>query len=436
MNEITRRYRRIKIFRSEGFMKRNRLMTGLLVLAGFVALSGTVYAAGAPEEEQSLLVSRWAGPHADDLKEVVEGYPKGEVTVDDIDYGSLRQKQLTSFQAVSGNGNYDAVWVASQWMKEYVAAGYLMPLDDLIKTTKLDTGIYASGMMDGVKFNGKTYGLPTFAQTLIIAYDSEAFKAAGVAVPKTSEELIKVAKYFKETMGTGIAIPAKQGSAAVNLYSQLLFSSGGFYFDTAGKLALTSKESVYAATVYDQLAKYSLQGSLAWHHDEVADAVRTKAAPIGIIMSGLANQNHDPEKSRIVNTVKYTTVAGADGFSAANNNFWVWAIPTNVVDSQASFDFISWVTSPEVEKKMTLMNQQISAITPLSNDPEVLAKAPYLPVVMEALANGKMDPSLVNFQKLREALIVGLSEIASTDADPATVMAKVQNDLKDVDFTK
>jgi len=416
-------------------MKSRRMVVGLVALIGIVAMSSIAFAGGEPES-RPLLVSRWAGPHADDLKEVVEDYPGGVVTVDDIDYGSLRQKQLTSFQAAKGTGNYDAVWVASQWMKEYVDAGYIMPLDDLFSEKGFDISIYAAGMMDGVQFGGKTYGLPTFAQTLMLAYDSEAFEAAGVEVPTTSEELVEVARYFKETQGTGIAIPARQGSAAVNLYSQLMFSSYGYYFDDSGNLALTSEASIYAATIYDQLAKYSVQGSLAWHHDEVAEAVRTKTAPIGIIISGLANQNHDPERSLIVDTVKYAVLAGADGHSAANNNFWVWTIPTNTNDVDASFDFITWVTSPEVEKEMTLRNQQISAITPLANDPEVLEMAPFLPVVMEELANGRMDPSLANFQTLREALIVGLSEIASTDADPATVMRRVQDQLKDVDFSK
>jgi ABC-type glycerol-3-phosphate transport system substrate-binding protein len=321
-------------------------------------------------------------------------------------------------------------------MKEYVEAGYLMPLDALIAKNGFDTSIYAAGMMDGVEFNGKTYGLPTFAQTLILAYDSAAFAAAGLKVPTNSTELVAVAKYFKETQGTGIAIPARQGSAAVNLYSQLLFSSGGYYFDDAGNLALTSPESIYAATVYDKLAQYSVQGSLAWHHDEVAEAVRTKTAPIGIVISGLANQNHDPERSMIVDTVKYAVLAAADGHSAANNNFWVWALPANTNDADASFDLITWITSPETEKQMTLRNQQISAITSLSNDAEVLAMAPFLPVVMQELANGRMDPALANFQTLREALIVGLSEIASTDADPATVMARIQNEMKGVDFSR
>ncbi|MDT8298851.1 MAG: extracellular solute-binding protein, partial [Spirochaetaceae bacterium] len=412
-------------------MKRNRLAKGLMVLIGIMVMSGMVFAAGAPEDEaKSLLISRWAGPHADDLKAVVRDYPNGDITVDDIDYGSLRQKQLTSFQATPGNGNYDAVWVASQWMKEYVEAGYLMPIDDLIAENGFDTGNYAAGMMEGVQFDGNTYGLPTFAQTLILAYDSAAFEEAGVDVPTTSEELIAVARYFKENQGTGIAIPARQGSAAVGFYSQILFSSGGYYFDDAGNLDLTSPESIYAATVYDQLVDNAVEGVLAWHHDEVAEAVRTKNAPIGVIMSGLANQNHDPERSMIVDTVKYQPLAAADGYAAANNNFWVWAIPANVTDEQASFDLVTWLTSPEVEKQMTMKNQQISAITSLSNDSEVLEAAPFLPVVMEALGNGLMDPALANFQTLREAMIVGLSEIASTDADPATVLARVQEELK------
>jgi ABC-type glycerol-3-phosphate transport system substrate-binding protein len=426
-----------------------RKITTIAILAALIS-AGTagVWAAGQGESPaqapaakpaaasaKNLLISRWAGPHADFQKQVVAKYQGASVRIDDIDYGSLKQKQITSFQASKGTGNYDVVWVNSQWMKEYVDAGYLMPIDDLIAKHGLDTSIYAAGMMDGTRFNGKTYGLPTFAQCLILAYDSAAFQAAGLAVPKTADELVSVAKYFK-SKGSGIAIPAKQGGAAATLYSQLLFSSGGYYFNKAGALDLTSPESVYAATIYDQLVQNSVRGVTAWHHDEAAEAVRTKVAPIGTIMSGLANQNANPEKSLIVDTVRYATINGKTGDTAANNAFWVWAIANNSNDADESFKFISWFTSPAVEKEQTLANQQISAITSLSNDPEVLAKVPYLPVVMKQLANGKMDPALRNFGQLKDALIVGLSEIATTDADPAAVMARIQDQLKAVDFSK
>ncbi|MDD4083656.1 MAG: hypothetical protein PHD05_09770, partial [Sphaerochaetaceae bacterium] len=184
------------------------------------------------------------------------------------------------------------------------------------------------------------------------------------------------------------------------------------------------------------LVKYSVNGCLAWHHDDVAEAVRTKKAPIGIIMSGLANQNSDPEKSLIVDSVKYAPLAGLSGNASATNSFWVWAVAKNSANPQAAADYCIWMTSEETEKKQTLGDQQISAINKLGEDAEVLAKAPYLPVVMEQLAAGKSDPSLVSFGQLKSELIVALSEIATTDTSPKDVLSKLQNKLKDVDFSK
>ncbi|MDY4611809.1 MAG: extracellular solute-binding protein [Sphaerochaetaceae bacterium] len=419
-------------------MKRFFCSLALLVLA-----VGMVFAGGSAEKSASvasgskekLLVSVWAGPHADLQKQVTAGYSAAAVTIDDVDYGNLKAKQLTSFQAVPGSGNYDVVWVNSQWMKEYVDAGYLLPLDDCIKASGLDLDIYAKGLLDGCIFDGKVYGLPTYAQTLIIAYDSEVFKREGLSVPTNAEELVAVAKYFKQK-GSGIALPAKQGTAAVTLFSQLLFSDDGYYFDKNGNLNMTSPEAVYAATIYDQLVQNSVEGCLAWHHDEVAEAVRMKDAPIGIIMSGLANQNADPEKSLIVDTVAYAPLAGKNGKAAATNSFWVWGVAKNTQNPRTAFDYCAWMAGPETEKKQTLADQQISAINSLSEDAEVLAKAPFLPVVMEQLANGKIDPPLVSFGTLKSELVVALSEIATTDTAPADVMAKLQKNLEKVDFSK
>jgi multiple sugar transport system substrate-binding protein len=406
--------------------RRTFSIAAVLLLAGLCAFG----------QGKRLLVSRWAGPHADYQKQVVREYPGVAVTIDDVDYGSMKQKQLTSFQAGVGKGGYDVVWVNSQWMKEYVDAGYIVPLDDLVKKNKLDTNIYAKGLLEACQFYGKTWGLPTYAQCLILAYDSAAFAKAGLQPPKTADELVAVAKYFKEKEGSGIAIPAKQGPAAVTLYSQIMFSSGGYYLDKNGALDLLSEPSVYAATIYDQLVKYSVPGVTAWHHDETAQALRTKVAPIATIMSGLAGQNHDPEKSRIVDTVRYAPITGKTGMAAANNSFWVWAIAKNSSDVDESFKFISWLTSPAIEKKQTLANQQISAVTALSKDPEVLKSSPWLPVVMEEFANGKSDPAVANLQKMKDALTVGMSAIATTDEAPSSVLKRVQDQLKGVDFSK
>jgi len=408
----------------------------VLVLIVSLLACGVLWGGGSQEDSNTLLVSRWAGPHADYQKQIVEEYPTADVIIDDIDYGNLKQKQITSMQSEKGAGSYDVVWVNIKWMKEYVDAGYLMPIDDLIAESDLDTSIYAKGMLDGCQYYGKTYGLPTFAQCLMLVYDEAAFEKYDLEVPQNSNELVEVAKFFKENDGSGIAIPAKQGGAAVTLYSQLMFANGGYYFDENNQLDLLSDASVNAAKTYDKLTEYSLTGSNAWHQDEVAEAVRTGVAPIGIVISGLANQNHDPKLSRIVDTVAYAPIKGSSGKASANNAFWVWAVAKNTDKPEEAFKFIRWITSPEIEKKQTLENQQISAISSLSEDPEVLEVTPFLPVVMEQLAAGKVDPLTKNFKMLQDELTVGLSEIATTDADPEQVLSRIQEKLKDVDFSQ
>jgi hypothetical protein len=83
-----------------------------------------------------------------------------------------------------------------------------------------------------------------------------------------------------------------------------------------------------------------------------------------------------------------------------------------------------------------LADQQISAINSLSADREVLAKAPFLPVVMEQLANGKTEPALVSFNALKADLVVALSEIATTTATPTDVLGRLQRKYENADFSK
>jgi len=123
------------------------------------------------------------------------------------------------------------------------------------------------------------------------------------------------------------------------------------------------------------------------------------------------------------------------GKASGKNSFWVWWLPKNTNNASAAFEFIAWLSGATAEKKMILKNQQICAITSLSEDPEALRMAPFLPVIMQEPASGKVNPVSKILRKPREALVVGLSEIASKDVDPATVMQRIQNQLAGVDFS-
>lgn len=378
-------------------------------------------------EKPTIVLSRWAGPHADDQKTVLAEYNDAIVKVDDVDYGNLKAKQIQSLET---SADYDLVWASEIWLAEYVSKGWFLPLNNLVAENNVDLSIYSEAMINMNTTDGELYAMPTFAQTLILTYNKEWFENEGQVVPTTVDELLAVAKYFKDN-GTGIAIPAMQGQAAADLYAQILYSAGGDFFDSDGKVNILSDEALYAAEVWDKLCDYSITGSLTWHHDEVSQAVREEVAPIGITVTGLSGFDSDPEMSKIVDKVGYAAIPGGESVVGVVS-YWSWGVANNSKNPDAAFKLAVWLTSPEIEKEQALMNGQICAVSSLAEDSEVVAKMPFLPATSETLANAKTQPTSVSAGAIFEPLETALSEIAATDRTPEDIFTELQEVLKDV----
>ena len=78
------------------------------------------------------------------------------------------------------------------------------------------------------------------------------------------------------------------------------------------------------------------------------------------------------------------------------------------------------------------MNGQITAVTSLAQDSDVVAKLPFLPATNETLTNAKTQPTNASATVIFEPLAVALSEVASSDKDVATIFTALQDKVKDV----
>jgi multiple sugar transport system substrate-binding protein len=420
-------------------MRTKKLVVLLLVIVmaalSLAGCSSSKTPDNAPSDTETttatIVLSRWAGTNADVQKEIAKEYKDAKIVVDDIDYENLKQKQI---QSMSASAEYDLIWVAEVWLPEYVANNWLLPLDDYVKKSGVDMNNYSAGITKINTINGKLYAMPDMLQGLILTYDKDWFNKEGQKLPTTVEELISVAKYFKEK-GTGIAIPAKQGQAAMDVFSTILYSAGGDYFDENGNLNLLSEEVLYAADIYDQLCKYSMDGSAAWHHDQVAEAIRTGKAPFGFQVSGLSPLDLDPKESVIVDSVGYATIPGKKQVSGVVNT-WAWAIAANSKNPDAAWEVIKWLTSESTEKAMALGVGHTSAYQALSKDSEVTAKMPFLPALLDQMANGKTQPTDTAASEMFDPIMAALSRIATTDDSPEEIMKELQSQLGHIKISK
>jgi multiple sugar transport system substrate-binding protein len=84
-----------------------------------------------------------------------------DVEIEAISYIDMHSKLVP--QLSSPSGSYDAIVVDFYWVAEFTQAGWLMPLDDLIKKDNVDTSVYLPTLMSLVgKVGDTTYMLPFY----------------------------------------------------------------------------------------------------------------------------------------------------------------------------------------------------------------------------------------------------------------------------------
>lgn len=418
---------------------RGKVAIGLAALMALTTLSACSTTASetpeeAPQSDVTLTVSRWAGPQADAQQQLLDQYSEETgVTIrfDAIDFGQLKQKQTLNMSTATGE--YDLIYVPEAWVGEYTEAGFLTDLTGFVADEEL-TGAdwnYADFNQSGLDVytrDDSLFALPYFVQTPLVVFDEAALEAAGFDAPATWDEILEVAKHFKEE-GSGIALPFRQGSAIVNIMAVLLAGNDTDFFDDDGALDLTNPKVVETVAFIEELSQYGLDGSNGWHWDETTKALQFGQAPIGITTSGLFTALENPDESNVAGQLGYAPIPYAST-PAGLLQTWGWAVPADSENAEEAFKLGAWLTSQAALKEMgTIDPSFISFRESLYTDADLTANAPWLPTVQEALSKGVTVPLQPNAPALIEALSVALSGVVTNGDDAESALQSVQDTL-------
>jgi multiple sugar transport system substrate-binding protein len=418
-----------------------RKVRGSAAIATAVLLAaGTVGCAGGPTGGQggggggdvTLTISRWAGPHADAQVEILKEYTEEtgvEVRIDGIDYAQLQQKQTLNMTGKTGE--YDLIYVPENWFRQYEAAGYLLPLSDKVDAEELaDFNPVAIEIASDDE--GNVYGLPDLVQTFATTYNKEILEAEGLEAPETWDEILAVAKHFKD-QGTGIALPFRQGGSILDLLNTFTHSAGGSLFTSDGKLDITSPEAVEAAAFMKELAKYAVEGSMGWHVDETTKAIQFGQAPIAFCISGLFSVAEDPAESTVAGKLGYAPLPHKEGNDPVGYlSFWSYSVPQDSKHQEEAVALAEWLTSTEVQKKMALaFPGHLSLRQSLEGDTELAEVQPWADVTAAGLSNAVPPPLQENAPKLYEAAGAALNGMIVNDEDPEAVLQRLQDKFVD-----
>lgn len=158
--------------------------------------------------------------------------PGVTVNLSDFSWNDYHDTLATRF---TGGTPTEVAYSSDHWLQEWVAAGWIVPLDEHFPEVKDFAKEFAPYAVEGMTADGHIYGLPYYSDMVVFMYNAALAEQAGVTkAPETWEELTEHALMIK---GAGVSefpvyIPLKKDDPwTVEIFYSMVYSRGGKMFD-------------------------------------------------------------------------------------------------------------------------------------------------------------------------------------------------------------
>lgn len=338
-------------------MKTRLFVISLLVLS-MLMMSVPVSTPVNAQEEITLRIIMEEVPDTDVVQQLVpqfeESHPGITIEIEAMPYDAMRDRLLTSFLAPEST--YDVIIVDNPWMDEFAHAGFLEPLDDYVAAAGEDYDfedfiepIREIGVVDGT-----IYGIPFYNYALGLIVRQDLLDEAGLEPPETLEDYAALVEELTTDEMAGAAMQPQRGYKIFEEWKNWLYATGGDLLDEDGNVIIDSEEALEALNMYIQVYETAAPpDSLNWGFDEALRAVASGQAATMLSYNWMLPTLNNPDgpAGDLAGNFRLYEVPGGKAVLGA----WHWAIPANAANKDASWEFIRWLTSPEIDTQRVIL---------------------------------------------------------------------------------
>jgi multiple sugar transport system substrate-binding protein len=417
---------------------------GLVAALGMTACSGSSDTASNGEpgslEGQTLTMAIMNDPFSSTLQTFAAEWAADngvDFQTDIVGYGDLATRVRSDF--VGGTGNFDLFTMDIVWSGEFADAGYTVDLTDRIErdADELDLDdIYDAAWTQG-SWGDKQIAYPLAGYVNLLNYRTDVLEENGLSAPTTLEELESNALSIGNGGSTaGWVANGQQGPAAAQDWMAYSFQSGGEILDESGAPVINSDVNVASLELYADLFENAAPAGATefdWGQRETA-FTQGRAAMVETWSVSRASYE-DPEVSTIGGTVGTVPAPMAEGLDPKYAfGGWGLAINADSDSPDAAWEFIKWVTSPEVQKRWVADGGGTYIRKSTVEDPELLATYPFQTVIGEALENGDGDarPRVPEYSEIENAVGIAVSKVLTQGVSPQDALDEAQATVEEL----
>jgi multiple sugar transport system substrate-binding protein len=233
----------------------------------FIAVSLALLLTATVGFAQPVRLAFWngfTGPDRPAVEALVEEFNRlheGEIVVEMeiMPWDVFFQRLLPSFAA---NRGPQLVAMDSIQIPQYAERGLFAPLDEFYQSPELSRDLFVEPQVQSTEWNGNLYGMPMNFTTLLLYWNKDMFREAGLdpeQLPRNWEEWMDYAvRLTVDENGDGT--PEQYGyaiadHATIPMWPILLWGNGGDVVSPDGEVLLDSPETIEAVQLWADLIR-------------------------------------------------------------------------------------------------------------------------------------------------------------------------------------
>jgi sn-glycerol 3-phosphate transport system substrate-binding protein len=315
----------------------------------------------------------------------------------------------------------------------------IVPFDDLIKTNEDRAWLksFYPAFMENSQTGGKTWGIPFQRSTIVLYYNKDAFKEAGLdpnKPPGTWKEMADYAAKLtkRDAAGNvtqwGVQIPSS--GFPYWLFQGLALENGVNLMNAAGTEVYYDKPEVIGALQYwlDLINKFKVHppGIVEWGTTP-KDFFERKVAMMWTTTGNLTNVRSN---AKFDFGVAMLPAGKQRGSPTGGGNFYIFKKSTPA-QREAAFKFIKWVTTPERAAQWGIDTGYVAVRADAWDTPvmkQYVAGFPPAAVARDQLPFAKAELSTHDNQRVTKALNDGLQAALTGTKTPEAAMKDAQRE--------
>jgi sn-glycerol 3-phosphate transport system substrate-binding protein len=355
-------------------------------------------------------------------------------------YSGTYQDSITkALTAVKSNDAPAMSVLLSTDMYTLIDEDAIVPWDPLIKTAEDRAwlqGFYPA-FMENSQTGGKTWGIPFQRSTIVLYYNKEMFKEAGLDpnhAPETWKEMAEYAQKLTKRDASGkvtqwgVQIPAS--GFPYWLFQGLTTENGVQLMNAAGTETYYDKPAVIEAVQYwvDLTSKYKAhpEGIVEWGTTP-KDFFERKVAMMWTTTGNLTNVRSN---AKFDFGVAMLPANKRRGSPTGGGNFYLFK-QTKPEQQAAAFKFVKWITSPARAAQWGIDTGYVAVRPDAWETPEMkkyVAEFPPAAVARDQLQFAVAELSTHDNQRVTKALNDGLQAALTGSKSPEQAMKDAQRE--------